>query len=1079
MNKINCFISILIFIVISLNANSQYLPNDFLIKFKDSDEFVSVSVANNIYVERFLKSEGYTIENKTNNWFYLRMKGKAYFHLLNSEIGRYVYSDFSEPNLLNDSSRLLHKVNDVQLGLNLPSQFTGKNVVVGIIDSGVDFLHEDFKDSLGKTRIYRYWDQSDKFPSNIPKPYNYGMVWSKDDIDNGKCTAVDNSGHGTNVTGIAAGNGRANGRNKGMAPNAIIVMVETNLSASSWTLTVADACDYIFKIADSLGLPAVINISNGVQFGSHDGTDPASEKIEALLDEKPGRIVVASAGNSGNAGKYHIHVDVHSDTSFYWVKPSVNGIAGVNTIYVDMWSDSIDFSNVNISSGANLNTGNYAFRGSTPFRNFKQIYTKSPGAFRDTLYAYSGNKLAYIDYYASIVNHVARIEWVVTSVDSTNYYFQFRTTGTGSFDGWSGELNKRSNGKTYSDFITTNLPTIDVLPSIKNYIIADTLQTIFSSFISSEKVITVGNISNRYSYKAKDGNSYFSDFPVGKIFTSSSKGPNRKKVIKPDIAAAGNYTLSSAPLYILNDPNRNNKIDEGGMHSLNGGTSMSSPVIAGIAALFLEKCSKATYQDFKNELTNSASINTYTGNLPNYAYGYGIANALELLMKTSNSFLNKGDSVIQCSLPAKVQILGEKPVSSIIWSDLSNSITKTFSIPGVYQFKSYDEKNCFSKDSIKIQIDTVKPKVSIFNNDSKTITCFGDPVKLIVSGAEKYVWSGGSFLDRDSNLISIPGIYKVTGTGKNNCSNSDSILIKKDLNPSVFILNNSNSQYITCKQKSIDLSTVGIETFTWNRGKNTTGLTNQIIDSGMVVLTGKDEKGCVGKDSILIMVDTIKPNLKLQFVGSKSISCNNDPVVIQASGAVFYDWNGGDFPKSAKNLFSIPGKYNLLATNLNGCSSRDSINLVKLDYPSIPTIEFKDSILIASKSVNYQWYKDGIELENDTLQTLKVIENGVYMVAVNLNGCVSTSSYLKTNLGIEKISELSLFVFPNPLISNQFEIKNLTQNMIVEIKDITGKNVDFEKIGANIFEIKNIVSGIYFINVIDSNQNYTFKIFKN
>lgn len=1079
MSNIVFFFTLLFCLIFSLKANSQYLPDDFLLKFKDSEEFISVSVANNGYVERFVKSEGFFIENKTTNWLYLRLKGKSYYKLLHSEIARYVYSDISEPSFLNDTSRVIHKVNEVHSGLNLPDKYTGRNVVVGIIDSGVDFLHEDFKDSTGKTRIYRYWDQSDKFPTNIPKPYNYGMLWTKNDIDNGKCTAIDNTGHGTNVTGIATGNGRANGRNKGMAPNATIVMVETNLSAVNWTLTVADACDYIFKVADSLGLPAVINISNGVQFGSHDGSDPASEKIEALLDEKPGRIVVASAGNSGNAGKYHIHVDVNSDTSFYWVKPSINGIAGVNTIYVDMWSDSIDFSTVFFGTGANLSSGNFALRGVTPYRNFNQIFTKSPAAFRDTLYGLSGNKLAYVDYYASIVNHIARIEWVVTSIDSTNYFFQFRATGSGSFDGWSGELNKRSNGKTYTDFITTNLPTSIELPMMKNYVMADTLQTIFSSYISSEKVITVGNISNRHSYKAKDGNIYFSNFPVGKIFTSSSKGPNRKNVIKPDISANGNYTLSSAPLYMLNDPTRFNKIDEGGMHSLNGGTSMSSPVIAGIAALYLEKCSKASYQDFINDLRKSASSNIHTGILPNFAYGYGIANALELVKSTSNLFSNIGDTIIKCDLPAKVQINGKKTINSVIWSDLSNSVTKTFSKPGVYQFISYDLNNCFSKDSIRIQIDTVKPKISIFNKDSKTITCFGDPVKLTVSGAEKYLWNGGAFLNRDSNFISIPGVYKVFGTGKNNCTGIDSILIAKDINPTVLILNGSTSQYITCKQKKIDLSATGAVTYSWNRGKSLSGLTNQIIDSGMVVLEGKDIKGCIGKDSILILVDTLKPNLKLQFVGSKSISCNNDPVVVQATGAVFYDWDGGNFPKNAKNFFDLPGNYNIVATNLNGCFSKDSIHLDKLDYPTIPTIELKDSLLIASKSINYQWYKDGVELKNDTLQSLLVKENGVYMVAVNLNGCVSTSSYFKTNLSIENISTIPFYLYPNPLISNQFEIENVTKNRLVEIKDITGKSIDFEELGVNLFEIKNASSGIYFVLVKDGNQNQTFKILKN
>ncbi len=128
------------------------------------------------------------------------------------------------------------------------------------------------------------------------------MLWDSTDINNGTCPLGQPGGHGTNSVGVGSGNGLANGKNKGMAPDSKIVMVISDLYAQNWTLTVADACDYIFKYADSVGMPAVINISAGTYWGSHDGNDPASVYMEQLLDEKPGRIIVASAGNSGALG---------------------------------------------------------------------------------------------------------------------------------------------------------------------------------------------------------------------------------------------------------------------------------------------------------------------------------------------------------------------------------------------------------------------------------------------------------------------------------------------------------------------------------------------------------------------------------------------------------------------------------------------------------------------------------------------------------------------------------------------------------------------------------------------------------
>ena len=75
--------------------------------------------------------------------------------------------------------------------------------------------------------------------------------------------------------------------------------------------------------------------------------------------------------------------------------------------------------------------------------------------------------------------------------------------------------------------------------------------------------------------------------------------------MKPEIAASGKTTVSSFPTYLLSSLS-DNQLGDGGLHYRNGGTAMSSPVVAGIAALYLEKCSQANYQNFKNNLINNA-----------------------------------------------------------------------------------------------------------------------------------------------------------------------------------------------------------------------------------------------------------------------------------------------------------------------------------------------------------------------------------------------------------------------------------------------------------------------------------------
>ena len=101
---------------------------------------------------------------------------------------------------------------------------TGKNVIIGIYDTGIDFSSDDFKNSDNTTRILKIWDQS--VSGNPPDPtlFNYGYEWNSSSINNGDCTQRDYNGHGTHVSGIASANGNNNtsvsDRYIGMAPDA-------------------------------------------------------------------------------------------------------------------------------------------------------------------------------------------------------------------------------------------------------------------------------------------------------------------------------------------------------------------------------------------------------------------------------------------------------------------------------------------------------------------------------------------------------------------------------------------------------------------------------------------------------------------------------------------------------------------------------------------------------------------------------------------------------------------------------------------------------------------------------------------
>lgn len=636
----------------------------------------------------FLTREKVNVKYATAKWIYVT----ATPEWINEQVLKGNLSDFyfehSTPSALGDSARLHHYVNPVHAGTNgLDASHTGKNVIIGYVDQGIDYHHPDFKNPDGTTRVLRYWDHT--INSGGPaSPYGYGIVWDNTSINNGTCISTESgTAHGTTVAGIGSGNGLANGQNKGIAPKSNIIIVESNFGLPNWTLSIADACDYIFKVADTLGMPAIVNLSLGTYLGSHDGNDPASMAIESLLDEKPGRIVVCAAGNSGVRGKYHVHGEAAgADTSFVWIlnNPSGSAAFGANKIYFDLWSDAPD-ATFEYAFGADRPAPNYGLRGKTVFRTAQ---TSIGGVILDTIYNSSGMRIATMEIYPEIIDDNYRMQVLFTNVDSTAYYYRFMTKGAGSYDMWSGSW------LGLNDFVTT-IPNQAVFPPIAFYQMPDTLQTLVSAWNCSEKVISVGNFKNRKGHTTKNNTYYEASDPnaVGELSPNSSKGPNRHNVVKPDVSAGGDVTLAAAPLWLLANSSYNSVIDIGGWHARNGGTSMASPVVAGIAALYLEKCPVANYEAFKNDLINTSYTDNHTGVVPNFDYGNGKPHALDLMLSTLFTASVSGDSE-KCADSIPLIVNSNTTLGNVIWNNGFEGNPLLAGEGGDYYAEAYDLRGC-------------------------------------------------------------------------------------------------------------------------------------------------------------------------------------------------------------------------------------------------------------------------------------------------------------------------------------------------------------------------------------------------
>lgn len=527
---------------------------------------------------------------------------------------------------MNDVAVINNHVVEVHNGFNLPQGYDGTHVVMGIIDEGIYAAHHDFRDPFtNETRIKYVWDQSLVVSDTnvIPQPYNYGMEYIGNQIDTATLHHDGPSGHGTHVAGIACGNGSTVNNYKGMAPNADIIIVKMNLNVpdNDFLSSLVDAVKYIFDKADALGEPAVINVSLGTYFGSHDGRDIQAQAIANLISAGTGHVVCASAGNAGTA-PIHLGYNVSSDTSFTWFQFTSQ------YIYFEMWGDSADFPNVQFSVGCDRVKPDYSLIGNLPFSNVSPFLNQD---VLDTVYSAGGSKMGTVERAAQFANGSYEVQFAIrpdsiqniNGTDTSKYYWRLMTKGSGRMDAWS------------FDMVHSGLPDSTQMASITKYKTPDVEQTIVSSFQCNDHVITVGSYDNRNSYS----NANFTltqDTTVhpGQLSVFSSHGPTRDGRNKPDITAPGGWVLSCGPNYVINgllasDPT---KVAAGGQHFRSSGTSMSGPMVAGICALYLQRYPNANWLDVKNALLTCTTVDNFTGgNLPNTLWGYGKANAYNML----------------------------------------------------------------------------------------------------------------------------------------------------------------------------------------------------------------------------------------------------------------------------------------------------------------------------------------------------------------------------------------------------------------------------------------------------------------
>lgn len=191
----------------------------------------------------------------------------------------------------------------------------GKDVLVAILDSGIDYANMDFRNSDGTTRIVSIWDQT--VEGTAPKGYALGTEYTREQIDEALMQSdplemqrllpvTDTSGHGTAVAGIAAGNGRGSGiLYRGVASESELVIVKLGRPREEGfprTTELMMGLNYVVEKALELGKPVVVNVSIGNTYGSHDGTSLLERFIDDISNFWKSVICIGTGNEAASAG---------------------------------------------------------------------------------------------------------------------------------------------------------------------------------------------------------------------------------------------------------------------------------------------------------------------------------------------------------------------------------------------------------------------------------------------------------------------------------------------------------------------------------------------------------------------------------------------------------------------------------------------------------------------------------------------------------------------------------------------------------------------------------------------------------
>lgn len=531
----------------------------------------------------------------------------------------------------------------------LPKGITGKGVVVGIIDDGIEFGHPDFLDPAGRTTVTAIWSMD--YQGQPPVGFNYGTVWEKDTLNFFKANNYEFaspismhqkfgwSDHGTAVAGLAGGK-------NGVAPGAdlIVVSLRAFLDTLLRSDRIIDGISFIYGRAKAMDKKCVINISLGSQWGGpHDGETLVERAIDEFCKDKPDLIVCTSAGNNGNDWKHWGGVQIRADSSF-----GIGQILGSEAFYFSIPRQNSSTLRISLTDGL-YDKGKPGGWGKdsvvyqTPFLRVDSI-VQSPiplvfmsrsvgGAAAEITFTGAHSNAAYDEI-------IVKIETFPNDPNDPLHVNKFIFKGSGLVHGYFPFWNlhplfHRGQGPY------TNNPSY--LPTDNHY------STVIPT--NAKTVLSTGAYNIRDCYINKLQNRVIRMYPSCQLTYFTSLGPTFDGRMKPEIINPGESVLSPRSRWST-FLGHHYTIETD--YQMFGGTSASSPITAGMAALLFERFPHYTRDSIVNRLKATAYSDSHTGALfgpvPNNHAGWGKADVFTALTGVSTNYTDSCNKPVICQV---------------------------------------------------------------------------------------------------------------------------------------------------------------------------------------------------------------------------------------------------------------------------------------------------------------------------------------------------------------------------------------------------------------------------------------------